>query len=283
MLSTARKRQVLATPADYRRPVDPAAEQHYALGEEADRLAGWSLERLRTEELLSAVLPPPPARVLDVGGGPGRYAAWLTGLGYGVTLLDPVADHVARAWAASGGAFGVERGDAVALPHPGGAADAVLLLGPLYHLVERADRLAAVREAVRVLRPGGVVAAAGICRLAAVLDGFAKRYHAEPAFREIAAGTLEGGVHRNPTARPEWFTTAYFHRPAELAADLRDGGAVDVRVHGVEGPAWLWGDRGTEPPDPWWREAALWAARLTGDDPDGIALSAHLLAVGRAP
>lgn len=263
--------------------MDPEVAQHYAGGDEADRLAGWSLERLRTEELLSRVLPPPPARVLDVGGGPGRYAAWLAGLGYRVTLLDPVADHVATAAAASGGAYTVERGDAVARPHPDGAVDAVLLLGPLYHLVDRADRLTAAREALRVLRPGGPVAAAGISRLAPLLDGFAKRYHADPRFRDLAAGSLATGVHRNPTGTPEWFTTAFLHRPAELAADLADAGATGVEVHGVEGPAWVWGDRGTEPDDPSWREAALWAARLAADDPDGMALSAHLLAVGRAP
>ena len=77
--------------------MDPEIVAHYEEGVERDRLGGWSLERLRTEELLGRLLPPPPARILDVGGGPGRYAAWLSGRGYSVTLLDPVSLHVQQA------------------------------------------------------------------------------------------------------------------------------------------------------------------------------------------
>jgi SAM-dependent methyltransferase len=258
-------------------------QEHYADGAEAGRLGGWSLERLRTEELLDRLLPRPPAAVLDAGGGPGRYAGRLAGLGYRVTLLDPVPGHVADAAAAGRGAYAVERGDATALPHPPSAFDAVLLLGPLYHLVDRADRVAALREAARVVRPGGVVVAAAICRFAALLDGFARRYHLDDRFRAIAAATTATGQHRNPTGLPEYFTTAYFHRPADLAGEVADGGLAGVEVLGVEGPAWLWGDRGGEPDDDRWRDAALWAARALEADPDAMAMSAHLLAAGRRP
>jgi SAM-dependent methyltransferase len=255
-------------------------QAHYQDGaEEADRLAGWSLERLRTEELLARWLPAPPSSVLDAGGGPGRYAAWLAGLGHRVTLLDPVPVHVEAA-AARPEPIGVERADAVALPHPAAAFDAVLLLGPLYHLVEPADRAAALAEAARVVRPGGVVVAAGICRFAALLDGFVNRFHLDERFRAIAAATTATGRHRNPDGRPEWFTTAYFHRPAELGEELRAAGLAGVEVLGVEGPAWVFGDRGREPDDERWRDAALWAARAVEAEPEAVALSAHLLAVG---
>lgn len=278
--------------------MDADVSRHYASADEHDRLAGWSLERLRTEELLAGWLPA-GGRVLDAGGGTGRYAGWLAARGHAVTLLDPVEEHVTAAAAAAAaataggpgggpggaalGGYGVERGDARALPHPGSCFDAVLLLGPLYHLVERPDRVGAVREALRVVRPGGPVVAAAISRPAALLDGFAKGHHADHRFRDVAAATLATGQHRNPTDDPAWFTTAYFHRPADLAAEMSDAGAGRVEVHGVEGPAWLWGDRGEEPDQPWWREAALWAARLAATDPDAMALSAHLLAVGWRP
>lgn len=270
--------------------MDPDVARHYAAEDEHGRLVGWSLERLRTEELLTGWLPA-GGRVLDAGGGTGRYAAWLAARGHRVTLLDPVAEHVAEAVAGArvgggGGAvdgYGVERGNALALPHPAASFDAVLLLGPLYHLVERADRVTAVREALRVVRQVGPVVVAAISRLASLLDGFASGHHADPRFRRLSAATLASGQHRNPTDEPNWFTTAFFHRPAEIAAELGDAGAHGVEVHGVEGPAWLWGDRGREPDAPWWREAALWAARLAGTDPDAVAVSAHLLAVGWRP
>ena len=61
--------------------------------------------------------------------------------------------------------------DARSLDLPDGSADAVLLLGPLYHLASRADRIAAIREAARVLRPGGALFAAAISRWATRIDG----------------------------------------------------------------------------------------------------------------
>ena len=66
---------------------------------EADRLVSGPsvLELLRTKEILSRLLPPPPAVVLDVGGGPGVYAAWLLARGYEVHLVDPVPLHVEQA------------------------------------------------------------------------------------------------------------------------------------------------------------------------------------------
>ena len=70
----------------------------YDRGDERDRLSTWSwLEFARTKELLLRHLPPAPARVLDVGGGPGAYAVWLAELGYDVHLVDPVPLHVEQA------------------------------------------------------------------------------------------------------------------------------------------------------------------------------------------
>ena len=77
---------------------DDAFWVHYEHGLERDRLATWArLEYARTLELLGRFLPPPPARVLDVGGGPGRYAVALIERGYDVALIDPVELHVSQA------------------------------------------------------------------------------------------------------------------------------------------------------------------------------------------
>jgi len=259
--------------------MDPDIVEHYSGGEERERLDGWSLERLRTEALIARFVPPPPARVLDVGGGPGRYAAWMTAAGWRVTVLDPVPLHVAQAAVAVPGL--VERGDGRALPHGDATFDAVLVFGPLYHLIESGKRAAVLREAARVVRPGGVVLVAAISRLASMLSGFVEGAITDERFRAIIAGDLVDGAHRNPERVPGWFTTAYFHRPAELADELRAAGLRDVRVVGVEGPAWLWGDRGREPDDDEWRQAALWAAELVESEPDFIPCSAHLLAIAR--
>ncbi len=148
--------------------LDPAIAAHYALDLEAVRLDRDSLELERSQELLERFLPPPPCAVLDVGGGPGVYAAWLAERGYRVHLVDPVPLHVEEAL--DRGGFSAAVGDARALDAADGSFEAVLLMGPLYHLTARDERVQALREAARVVRPGGVVMAVGISRFASLLD-----------------------------------------------------------------------------------------------------------------
>jgi ubiquinone/menaquinone biosynthesis C-methylase UbiE len=188
---------------------------YYDRGDEQGRLGDWGrLEFLRTRELLQRFLPAPPATVLDVGGAAGAYAVPLAAEGYEVHLVDPIALHVEQALAASaaqreGSLASAVVGDARELPFADASADIVLMLGPLYHLTEAADRTRALREARRTLRPGGVLAAAAIMRFASTLDGIAQGFMLEPGFEEIVERDLDDGQHRNPDAHPGWFTTAY--------------------------------------------------------------------------
>ena len=113
-------------------------------------------------------------------------------------------------------------------------------MGPLYHLTDRADRLLALREARRVVRPGGLIFAAAISRFASLFDGLVSGFLFEPQFRDIVVRDLAEGQHRNPTDRPDWFTTAYFHHPDELRQEAEDAGLQVVEVVGVEGlTKWL--------------------------------------------
>jgi ubiquinone/menaquinone biosynthesis C-methylase UbiE len=222
--------------------VDDAFDRHYGLGQERDRLGGGSdaLELVRTLELLDRFLPAPPARVLDVGGGPGVYAERLAQRGYDVHLIDVFPEHVEQARARSA-VFAADVGDARDLSaFDDEGADVVLLLGPLYHLTERADRVQSLSEARRVVRRGGIVGVAAISRYASLLDGVASGMLDDPAFAEIVARDLRDGQHRNPEHNERWFTTAYFHLPEELAAEVAEAGLQVQLLAGVEGPGgWL--------------------------------------------
>ena len=72
---------------------------HYEDGREAERLLSsvGQLELVRTQELLSRYLPPPPAAIFDVGGGTGIYSFWLAQQGYEVHLIDAVLLHIEEA------------------------------------------------------------------------------------------------------------------------------------------------------------------------------------------
>jgi SAM-dependent methyltransferase len=260
--------------------VDDEIRAYYeATGIEQDRLTkGYSrLEFARTKELLERHLPPAPAEVLDVGGGPGTYADWLAALGYQVRLVDPVPLHVEQAAELAAGRFAVATGDARQLDEEDASYDAVLLLGPLYHLTEERDRIRALGEARRVLRPGGIAAAAAISRFASLLDGAYAGYLDDPRFSAIVDRDLADGQHRSPGGT-EYFTTAYFHRPEELRAELEIAGLEVRGLFGVEGPSWLLVRDDTEVP-----EVLLRVARTLEQEPSTIGTSAHFLAIGRRP
>jgi len=259
---------------------------HYEAGIEAPRLLNHAgvLERARSMDVLSRHLPPPPARVLDVGGGPGVYSVWLASRGYDMGLVEPVPLHIeqARIAAATAGvAIDAGIGDARRLEEADASVDAVLLMGPLYHLTERADRIAALMEARRVLRPGGVLAAVGISRFASLLDGLSRRLIDDPRFRELLARDLADGQHRNPTDRLDYFTTAFFHRPEDLQSEAAEAGFPDAKVVAIEGPAWLLPDIAERAAD-----AAHWALlmdllRRIEAEPALLAASAHLMMIAR--
>lgn len=262
-------------------------EEHYQQTKESERLSSGrgELERLRTQAILAGNLPPAPATVFDVGGGAGVYAIPLAKQGYQVHLIDPVELHLeqARSYAATSGVTlaSITPGDARRLDIPSGSAHAVLLLGPLYHLVEHSDRLQALREARRVLKPRGILFAAAISRFASLIDGLSSGFFRDAEFRKIVAADLASGQHRNPTNQPAYFTTAYFHRPEELAGEVRDAGFGDVQIHAVEGPAWsaallreAWDDAAQ-------RQSLMEFLSLIEREPSVHGASAHLIAVAR--
>lgn len=260
-------------------------DDHYQETRESERLTGahGELEWLRTMEILTRLLPSAPAVVFDIGGAAGAYAFPLSERGYMVHLIDPVQVHLeqAKARSASSGIklASITRGDARHLTVPSNSADAVLLFGPLYHLVERADRLLALREAHRILRSQGVLIAAAISRFASLIDGLARGFFRDAEFRKLVASDLATGEHHNPTHQTAYFTTAYFHRPEELAVEVREASFADVEILAVEGPVWSTAHLGEVWGDPMQRKSLLGFLSLIEREPSALGASAHLVAV----
>ena len=260
---------------------DAAIRAYYDEGNEATRLASGQgrLERERTKELIERSLGDDSLEILDVGGGPGAYASWLVEKGHRVRVIDPIPLHVEQA---RGAGLEAEIGDARKLAQGDDSIDVVLLLGPLYHLQVQADRGAALSEAMRVLRPGGLLFAAGISRYAALLDLLITwdMVH-EAGVLELVEQSLRTGTFGGPRGSG-LFTTSYFHLPGELADEVSAAGFADVHVFHIEGPGFLVRDLDDRLDDPPRREALFDAIRLVEEDPRMTA-SAHLLAIGRAP
>ena len=248
--------------------------EYYDRGGEDRRILD-SVELLRTKVLLRRHLPD-NAEILDVGGASGAHATWLTGDGHRVRIVDPVPRHVATARAR--GIDAVE-GDARALAEPDGSRDAVLLLGPLYHLLDRADRVRALAEARRVSRD--LVIAAVISRWAPLWDGLLGGAVDVPGFTPMLREDLDTGVRRGTQHVPHGFTTCYFHRPEEIAAEVADAGLTLVDLVPVEGMAQWIPDLADRLADPGKRAVLLELLERTEREPAILGATSHLLAVAR--
>ena len=263
---------------------------YYNRGLEQQRLfhGAGLVELARTQAIIQRYIPAPPAVVADIGGGSGVYATWLASQGYAVHLVDAVPLHVQQARQVSAAQpesplASAEVGVARRLTLPDVSVDAVLMLGPLYHLTERADRVLALREAARVLRPDGVLLAAVITRFASILYGLLTGKLADPAFAEIAHQDLVDGQHRNPTDDPNYFTTAYFHIPGELKDEIEAAGLAHAATLAVEGPIpFLPVDRlEMEWADHARRQQLLAVAESLEAEQTLLGVSPHLIAVAR--
>ncbi|MGN6790995.1 MAG: class I SAM-dependent methyltransferase [Streptosporangiaceae bacterium] len=261
-----------------------AMREHYERGEEQGRLdePHGQLEFERTKEIVLRHLPAPPAVVADVGGGPGRYALWLAELGYRVLHRDLMPMHVDQLVRAAAANQRIDSAvaDARELDLADGSADAVLLLGPLYHLERRADRVRALAESRRIVREGGPVFTAAISRWAPRMDGILRSRldKAVPgAEGELPALERTG---RLPPFCPGWFC-GYTHRPGQLRAELVASGFHIVDLVCVEGPAYLLDDLPARLADADGRRVVLETARALERVPELMGIGPHLLATVR--
>lgn len=249
----------------------------------------WTrLERYRTEYAVSLraikeFLPGPPCPVLDVGGGPGRYAIELARQGYDVTLLDLSGENLRlarqKAKEALVSLVGLIHGNALDLSgFTSGSYASVLLMGPLYHLLSHAERVQAVQEAVRVLKPRGRLFAAFITRFALF------RYFAngEPGWLaenpEYARQLLDIGIHDRSTG----FAKAYYVHPDEVRPLMEDCGLGTLSLVGCEGIGAGHDTKVNELVGEAWEAWADLNYRL-GQEPTLYGASDHLLYVGEKP
>lgn len=211
---------------------------YYELDKERDRLAAGvgRLEFVRTVAVVTRTLPPPPATVADIGGGPGRYTDWFVENGYEVVHRDLVPAHVDQVRQRHGDTVDSKVADARHLDLEDESVDVVLLLGPLYHLPEADDRVLALSEARRILRPEGVVHAAAISRWAARLHGILVDgvHETHPAILELI-DDMERTGWMAPIA--EGGFNGFAHRPDQLRDEIAAAGLQLRSLVTLEGAA----------------------------------------------
>lgn len=268
--------------------IDPKGLAGYNSGVEKGRLhRGLGLiEFERTKEILLEELPKPPAVIYDIGGAYGEYAYWLASLGYEVYLYDLAKEHIRMAEELAHDApaplMAAEVADARSIPRSDASADAILLFGPLYHLVEAEERRKCLDECRRLLKPGGKLFTANITCFATALK-YTECYDNRPALDDDAhyrmiESTVRTGLHRGNE-----IGLVYFHRPDELRREVAAAGFTGVELRGVIGPGWIVRNIDEIWPDLVKREAVMRIVRLLDREESLMGFSTHFLSVSRKP
>ena len=278
--------------------IDNNVLAYYEAGREYNRLRKniGLIEFERTKELLLENLPKPPAVIYDVGGAYGEYSWWLASLGYEVHLFDLSETNIRMSKELGREYIGAclkasEVCDARSVPRGNKSADAVLLMGPLYHITDYNERIFAIKESCRMLKDDGVLFAAGLTPFSVLLhnitvyspDGENKNTELEnPEFIAMVERELNDGNHINPDGKVySGLGTSHLHTAKALKSELCEGGFSKSVVHGVMGGAWLANNI-----DELWnseksKNALMNTVRLLDTHEEIIGLSGHLLAISR--
>lgn len=282
----------------FTKSVDNSALTYYEAGFEHNRLRKdiGNIEFERTKELLLEHLPKPPAVIYDIGGAYGEYSWWLTSLGYEVHLFDLFPKNIEmskflKEEYPNYELHSAEVCDAVSVPREDKSADAILLMGPLYHITDYSERLLAIKESRRLLKDGGVLFTAALTPYSVLLynitvyDPFGENPNKnleDPAFIKMVEREIKDGNHINPyNSVYSGIGSAHLHTAKSLREELASSGFAESKIHGVMGGAWLAKDI-----DKLWeneasRNALMNTVRLIDTCEEVIGLAGHLLAISK--
>ncbi|MBO4732533.1 MAG: methyltransferase domain-containing protein [Spirochaetaceae bacterium] len=224
---------------------------YYKNFDEKNRLkndASGRLEFLMTMSVLEKHLPSAggtnngagAVTVLDIGGGAGAYAFPLAERGYKVTLADLSEELISQAKAqkAAENARNIVSCDIANATnlsiYKDNQFDVVLLLGPLYHLLEESERKLCVSEIRRVLKPHGKIFASFIPYLSGSI-GIVERYwfHPEQVGIDNLTEVFKSGKFNNLIN--QGFQEGYYPKSAEIERLFADNGFEKDLLRSVRG------------------------------------------------
>jgi ubiquinone/menaquinone biosynthesis C-methylase UbiE len=268
--------------------IDKEIDDFYSKTSEQDRLnyGLGPLEFERNKDLIKRFLPETNSVIVDIGGGPGIYSEWLAILGQDVILVDPVEKHVQQAKKRSSKlkkTFRCLLGEARHLDLPDNSADLAIIHGPLYHLQERQERINALTEAKRVLKPEGMLLGFAINYTASTLVGLIQGAMHSSDFFDMCKTELLTGNHMAPGSMPGILPKAFYHKPQELKEEIEEAGFSYVDTFAVEGIVWLEKNYF----DTWYnqqkKKTILELLKITETDKNLLALSPHMMIAAKKP
>ncbi len=253
--------------------------------EEWERLSGHSFEFSVTTAMMERHVGP-GQKILDLGGGPGRYAIHFAKRGCDVTLVDLSEGNVDVALREAAKAGVSIRASAKNALDPSllelgkGTFDHVFVMGPLYHLLAEADRETVVRHAIALLKPGGMIHVSFLLIFAGMIyymkndpEGILTDPQREPYLTDVTEGIPYAG---------EAFTQAFFIPPHEILPFMSRFALEPVSLFGQESilaPQ----EKNLLAASDAARAEWLRVALAVAERPDYLSYSEHAMYVGRRP
>ncbi len=254
-------------------------EKFYGGYDEWNRLERHKVEFEITKRYLDKYVPN-NSRVLDIGGGPGRYSIYLASKGHKVTLLDLTKKHIEiakeKAIQNKVELEGYIHGNALELPKYNlGQFDVILLMGPLYHLLKYEDREKVVKDTLSLLKPGGILIVSFISGYAPILD----MLKCDPSGIDNSEKLLRY-INNGVNKAKDGFTTAYFMTPSEIRSFISKFKLKELAFAGVEGYSAISEEKINELPK---EKFEKWIDIIysLSEDQQTFACSEHYLYVGK--
>lgn len=234
----------------------------------------------RIKSLIEKYVPPTSSKIIDVGGGTGKYSEWLAKKGHEVYLIEPVLKHIQIAKDRAGklkNKYFVYLGEARNLDFPDNFADIIILHGPLYHLQKKEDREKAIREAKRVVKRDGIILGFSINYTASTLVGLLQGLIHKNTFFNMCKEELTTGIHNPPNDFPWLLAEAYYHKPDELKDEFVKQDLKYINTYAVEGMTWLDKDYFLNILDMKKRKTLMELIQITENDCNLLPFSPHMM------
>ncbi|WP_107037216.1 class I SAM-dependent methyltransferase [Brumimicrobium mesophilum] len=238
----------------------------------------YEFERIKS--LIEKYIPFEKSKIIDVGGGTGKYSEWLAKKGHQVHLVEPVMKHLITAQNRANNLknkFTVHEGESRNLNFQDNSADLVILHGPLYHLQKKEDRDLTIKEAKRVLKKDGIILGFAINSTASTVVGLMNGLIHKKPFLDMCKEELTTGVHNPPDDFPWLLAEGYYHKPEQLKAEFTDQDLIYLNTYAVEGMIWLDKNYFKSMQDEEKRETLLELLKLTENDKNVLQFSPHMM------
>lgn len=238
----------------------------------------FEFERIKT--LIEKYIPLTNSKIIDIGGGTGKYSEWLAKKGHQVHLIDPIYKHIKIAKDRSNklkNKFSVQLGESQKLEIPNNFADLIILHGPLYHLQKKEERDLTIKEAKRVIKNNGIILGFAINYTASTLVGLLNGLIHKNTFFEMCKEELTTGIHNPPSDFPWLLAEGYYHKPKQLKAEFVNQKLIHLNTYAVEGMAWLDKDYFTNMLDDTKKKILTELTTITENDSYLLPFSPHIM------